>query len=345
MFEITHEPLDPAPLVEAVRRDESGAVALFYGVVRNENLGRSVQYLEYDAYPEMAIKKMREVADEVRATLPGHRRRRAAPHRPARDRRDEPARRRLVRPSQGGVRGVPLRRRPHQADRPDLEEGSLGRRRRVDRRPRPRHTAPPVKVAAASSQHRCLTPRYRVFCPLNPAPASHRYLAGPSAGGVQGRSALPQGRRRRRRVPASLSLCSRRYGGRSPLAPRKHARASCNSGVQGRSALPGAHGGVLRVLLHIHNREGGAAQLTQRGNAMSTRTRCALSGAHARQAGCRGAAPCRGAHGGCPPVFFFKFTIGGRSSPTGCAALPLRRKEKPAGCDRRACHRNETRTR
>ncbi len=70
MFAITSDPLDPAPLVEAVRRDESGAVALFYGVVRNENQGRTVQYLEYDAYPEMAIKKMKEVADEVRARFP-----------------------------------------------------------------------------------------------------------------------------------------------------------------------------------------------------------------------------------------------------------------------------------
>ncbi len=70
MFAVTHEPLDPAPLVEAVRRDESGAVALFYGVVRNENMGRNVQYLEYDVYPEMALKKMREVAEEVRAKYP-----------------------------------------------------------------------------------------------------------------------------------------------------------------------------------------------------------------------------------------------------------------------------------
>jgi molybdopterin synthase catalytic subunit len=70
MFEITREPLDPGPLVEAVRRDEAGAIALFYGIVRNENLGRSVSYLEYDAYPEMAIKKMREVADQVRARFP-----------------------------------------------------------------------------------------------------------------------------------------------------------------------------------------------------------------------------------------------------------------------------------
>lgn len=70
MFAIRREPLDPKTLVEAVRRDESGAVALFYGVVRNENMGRNVQYLEYDVYPEMAIKKMNEVAEEVRAKYP-----------------------------------------------------------------------------------------------------------------------------------------------------------------------------------------------------------------------------------------------------------------------------------
>ncbi|MHB8377200.1 MAG: molybdenum cofactor biosynthesis protein MoaE [Dehalococcoidia bacterium] len=70
MFAITREPLNPGPLVEAVRRDECGAVALFYGVVRNENLGRSVRYLEYDAYEEMALKKLRAVADEVRAKFP-----------------------------------------------------------------------------------------------------------------------------------------------------------------------------------------------------------------------------------------------------------------------------------
>ena len=65
MYRISEEPLDPKPLVEAVRRDESGAVVLFYGVVRNENLGRSVQYLEYDAYQEMALKKMRQIGDEI----------------------------------------------------------------------------------------------------------------------------------------------------------------------------------------------------------------------------------------------------------------------------------------
>ena len=70
MFAITRDFLDPQPLVEAVRKDESGAVALFYGVVRNHNMGRSVQYLEYDAYESMAVKKLREVADEVCAKFP-----------------------------------------------------------------------------------------------------------------------------------------------------------------------------------------------------------------------------------------------------------------------------------
>ena len=70
LFVVTADPLDPRPLVESVRRDEAGAIALFFGVVRNENLRRRVLYLEYDAYPAMAIKKMKEVAEEVCAKFP-----------------------------------------------------------------------------------------------------------------------------------------------------------------------------------------------------------------------------------------------------------------------------------
>jgi len=70
LFEVTPEPLDPTRIVEAVRRDEAGAVVLFYGIVRNENIGRRVLYLEYDAYPEMATKVMREIAAEIRERWP-----------------------------------------------------------------------------------------------------------------------------------------------------------------------------------------------------------------------------------------------------------------------------------
>ncbi len=70
LFEVVAGPLDPQRLVEHVRRDESGAIALFYGVVRNVNMGRRVLYLEYDAYPEMATKVMRQIAEEIRARWP-----------------------------------------------------------------------------------------------------------------------------------------------------------------------------------------------------------------------------------------------------------------------------------
>jgi molybdopterin synthase catalytic subunit len=70
LFEVTAEPLDPAKVTAFVRRDEAGAVALFYGVVRNENQGRPVLYLEYDAYPEMAERVLRQIADEIGERFP-----------------------------------------------------------------------------------------------------------------------------------------------------------------------------------------------------------------------------------------------------------------------------------
>ena len=53
-FRITDAPLDVAALHDLVLRPEAGAVSVFSGVVRNNNLGREVDYLEYEAYPAMA---------------------------------------------------------------------------------------------------------------------------------------------------------------------------------------------------------------------------------------------------------------------------------------------------
>jgi len=47
-----------------------GALALFVGVVRNENKGRSVQHLEYEAYEEMALPLMQEIEAETRRRWP-----------------------------------------------------------------------------------------------------------------------------------------------------------------------------------------------------------------------------------------------------------------------------------
>ena len=66
MFDITDQPLLLEPLVNAVRRSSSGAIVTFLGVVREQTRGRQVRYLEYEAYREMAMPKMREIADEIR---------------------------------------------------------------------------------------------------------------------------------------------------------------------------------------------------------------------------------------------------------------------------------------
>ena len=59
LFWITTTPLEPhaQELMALVRGDEHGAIALFYGVVRNENEGRKVIRLEYEAHVPMARKR------------------------------------------------------------------------------------------------------------------------------------------------------------------------------------------------------------------------------------------------------------------------------------------------
>ncbi|MGE0599489.1 MAG: molybdenum cofactor biosynthesis protein MoaE [Dehalococcoidia bacterium] len=66
LIRVTTDVLRPDEAIEAVRTPESGAVNVFLGVVRNNNLGRNVDYLEYDAYPEMAERVMREIAQEAK---------------------------------------------------------------------------------------------------------------------------------------------------------------------------------------------------------------------------------------------------------------------------------------
>ena len=66
MFEITQNPLAVDAAVRAVTKSTCGAVATFIGVVREFSRGRQISYLEYEAYPEMAIAKMRQIEEEIR---------------------------------------------------------------------------------------------------------------------------------------------------------------------------------------------------------------------------------------------------------------------------------------
>jgi MoaE-MoaD fusion protein len=70
LFEITESPLSLDALARAVGQNTSGAIASFLGVVREFARGRRVVRLEYDAYPEMAVAKMRQIGDEIQARWP-----------------------------------------------------------------------------------------------------------------------------------------------------------------------------------------------------------------------------------------------------------------------------------
>jgi molybdopterin synthase catalytic subunit len=68
LVRLVREPIDVTALAGASPPD--GAVCLFVGVVRNENRGRPVLRLEYEAYEEMALPLLEEIAEETRRLYP-----------------------------------------------------------------------------------------------------------------------------------------------------------------------------------------------------------------------------------------------------------------------------------
>jgi molybdopterin converting factor subunit 1 len=72
-----HRPVvagDEIAIFPPVTEPGAGAVVTFAGVVRGENLGRPVDYLEYEAYTEMAEARLRQVVAEAREQWPKIRR-------------------------------------------------------------------------------------------------------------------------------------------------------------------------------------------------------------------------------------------------------------------------------
>jgi molybdopterin synthase catalytic subunit len=70
MFKVTREPLSVQEINDLVKRHTDGAVVTFDGIVRNNFNGRTVHYLEYEAYAEMAERQMAEIGAEVRRKFP-----------------------------------------------------------------------------------------------------------------------------------------------------------------------------------------------------------------------------------------------------------------------------------
>ena len=65
MVKLVSERISIDEVLAAVENPSTGAVALFLGRVRDHAEGRDVHRMDYQAYPEMAIRKMQEIADEV----------------------------------------------------------------------------------------------------------------------------------------------------------------------------------------------------------------------------------------------------------------------------------------
>lgn len=69
-YAIVERPIDLDEVTRLVRRDSSGAVAAFGGVVRATSQGRNVLHLEYEAYGPMAEGKMAQIGREIGAKWP-----------------------------------------------------------------------------------------------------------------------------------------------------------------------------------------------------------------------------------------------------------------------------------
>jgi molybdopterin converting factor subunit 1 len=67
---LSADPIDPLHLAALVTEPGIGGVVTFAGVVRDNNLGRRVRYLEYEAYPPMAKAKLHQVVTEARERWP-----------------------------------------------------------------------------------------------------------------------------------------------------------------------------------------------------------------------------------------------------------------------------------
>jgi molybdopterin synthase catalytic subunit len=65
-FRLTDEPIDPSAVIREVTTPEAGGIATFIGTTRIHSRGRTVHYLDYEAYGGMAEQVMAEIADELK---------------------------------------------------------------------------------------------------------------------------------------------------------------------------------------------------------------------------------------------------------------------------------------
>jgi molybdopterin synthase catalytic subunit/molybdopterin converting factor small subunit len=62
---IVRDAIDTFGVLQRVKKGEDGAAVVFEGVVRNQTRGRRTLYLDYEAYEEMALRQMEELAEQA----------------------------------------------------------------------------------------------------------------------------------------------------------------------------------------------------------------------------------------------------------------------------------------
>jgi molybdopterin synthase catalytic subunit len=72
-FRVGVQPLDAVEVTAVVGDPACGAVVTFIGTARNQNIGRQVRYLEYEAFEPLAVKAFECIGEEAHARWPGAR--------------------------------------------------------------------------------------------------------------------------------------------------------------------------------------------------------------------------------------------------------------------------------
>ena len=70
MFRVTDKTIDLQELVNFVSDPEAGAIVTFIGTTRNNNEGRKVIALDYEAYPQMAEKELARIGEDAKTKWP-----------------------------------------------------------------------------------------------------------------------------------------------------------------------------------------------------------------------------------------------------------------------------------
>jgi molybdopterin synthase catalytic subunit len=67
---LVDHPIDTRAILKKIMQPDDGAAVVFEGIVRNHTRGRRTLFLDYEAYPEMALKQMEILAQQALSKFP-----------------------------------------------------------------------------------------------------------------------------------------------------------------------------------------------------------------------------------------------------------------------------------